>query len=496
MLGHKTRDFKCHDAVSLHELVPEDNFYRRVEQCIDLDFVRDLVSDFYSDIGRPSIDPVVFFKLQLIAFFEGIRSERQLIEMVNLNLAHRWYIGYDLDEPVPDHSSLSKIRDRFGLVVFQLFFEEIVEMCIEVGLVWGEELYFDSTKIQANADINGMVDKTEYEARSNLEQLFTSNQGSDQSFGKLVDKYDGKRILGARKPSYHRIADAQISPTDPDAAPMRPSGGGNAVLGYRDHYVVDGGKARIILSALVTPASIMENTPMLDLINLVCTKWKLQPRIAVGDAKYGTFQNIAGLEEAGIKAYVPIPDLGKRTQFYSSNEFTYDAEKDQYTCPQGKILPLFSRRKSEEVFVYRAKAEVCDACPVKAECTNSRSGRYIFRSFHQLYVERVQKYHQTEEYQKAMRKRGYWVEPLFGEAKDFHRLRRFRLRGLLKVNIEGVMVAAGQNLKRLIKHKSNELFYLFKELYLELMASHCAYFFNDLLIICVDRSLIQTWYIQ
>jgi transposase len=118
MLGHKTRDFKCHNAVSLNNFVPEDNLYHRVEQCIDLDFVRDLVYDLYSDMGRPSIDPVVFFKLQLIAFFEGIRSERQLMEMVNLNLAHRWYIGYDLDEPVPDHSSLSKIRDRYGLGVF------------------------------------------------------------------------------------------------------------------------------------------------------------------------------------------------------------------------------------------------------------------------------------------------------------------------------------------------------------------------------------------
>ena len=194
MLGHKTRDFKCHDAVSLNNLVPEDNFYRRVEQCIDWSFVRDLVCDFYSDMGRPSIDPVVFFKLQLIAFFEGIRSERQLMEMVNLNLAHRWYIGYDLDEPVPDHSSLSKIRDRIGLVVFQRFFEEIVEMCIEAGLVWGEELYFDSTKIQANADINGMVNKTEIEAQSHLEHLFSSIQDEDQSFQRLIDKYDGKRL--------------------------------------------------------------------------------------------------------------------------------------------------------------------------------------------------------------------------------------------------------------------------------------------------------------
>ena len=146
MLGHKTRDFRPLTAVSLEDLVPKDNFYRQVERSIDLSFVHDLANDFYANIGRPSIDPVVFFKLQLIAFFEGIRSERRLMETVNLNLAHRWFIGYDLDEPVPDHSSLSKIRERFGLEVFQLFFERIVELCIEARLVWGEELFLTAPK--------------------------------------------------------------------------------------------------------------------------------------------------------------------------------------------------------------------------------------------------------------------------------------------------------------------------------------------------------------
>jgi transposase len=130
MLGHKTRDFKPLNAVSLEDLVPEDYFYRQLEENLDLRFIPELVSSFYSDIGRPSIDPVVFFKLQLIAFFEGFRSERQLMETVNLNLAHRWYIGYDLGETVPDHSSLSKIRERYGLKVFHRFFEQIAELCI------------------------------------------------------------------------------------------------------------------------------------------------------------------------------------------------------------------------------------------------------------------------------------------------------------------------------------------------------------------------------
>jgi transposase len=129
MIGIKVREFKTHKNISLDDLVPENNFYRQLEVCINLNFVRDVVEGLYSNIGRPSIDPVVFFKLQLIAFFEGIRSERKLMETVNLNLAHRWYLGYDFDEPLPDHSSLSKIRNRFGLGVFQSFFEVIVQRC-------------------------------------------------------------------------------------------------------------------------------------------------------------------------------------------------------------------------------------------------------------------------------------------------------------------------------------------------------------------------------
>jgi transposase len=140
---------------------------------LDLSFLRDLVKRCYStSMGRPSIDPVVFFKLQLIMFFEGIRSERQLMEIVNLNLAHRWYIGYDLDEDIPDHSSLTKIRDRYGLETFQRFFDNIVEQCIEAGLVWGQELYFDGTNVQANADIDTMVPRFYFEAKQQMKALF------------------------------------------------------------------------------------------------------------------------------------------------------------------------------------------------------------------------------------------------------------------------------------------------------------------------------------
>lgn len=275
------------------------------------------------------------------------------METVNLNLAHRWFIGYELDELVPDHSSLSKIRERCGLGAFQQFFERIVDLCIKAGLVWGEELYFDSTKVQANASINGMIDKAEFEAQQHLGQLFEHSEEDEPSFGKLVAKYNGERINGIRKPHYQRITNDRISPIDTDSAPMQTSGGGSAVLGYRDHYVVDGGKARIILRALVTPASIMDNTPLLDLVDWVCVRWNIDPKLAVGDAEYGTVPNIVGLEEGGIQAYLPTSDFSKRTKYYPAKLFKYDHENDHYVCPQRQLLPLVTRRKTEKVLVYK-----------------------------------------------------------------------------------------------------------------------------------------------
>src|SRR5919199_4502801 len=142
MLGPpKARELDRPVLTSLEALVPGDHFYRHLDATLDLSFVREWAKDCYAGNGRPSIDPVVFFRLQLIMFFEGIRSERQLMETASLNLAHRWDLGDHLDEPLPDHSSLTRIRQRLGVDVFQHFFERVVELCQQSGLVWGEERF-------------------------------------------------------------------------------------------------------------------------------------------------------------------------------------------------------------------------------------------------------------------------------------------------------------------------------------------------------------------
>jgi hypothetical protein len=234
---------------------------------------------------------------------------------------------------------------------------------------------------------------------------------------------------------------------------MKANNGAKSTLGYHTHYVVDGGKARIILAALVTPASVMDNMPMLDLARWARFRWHVHPTIAVGDGTYGTLANVVGLEQDGLRAYTPLTDRRQNRGFYSITEFIYDAEHDHYLCPQGQVLSVYTRRPTEQAVEYRAQAKVCNACPVKAQCTTSQSGRHLWRSDFQPYLDRVRAYEDTDAYQKAMRKRQVWVEPLFGEGKQWHGMRRFRLRRLWKVNIEGLIRAAGQNVKRLLNHK-------------------------------------------
>ena len=287
---------------------------------------------------------------------------------------------YDLNEPLPDHSSLTRIRERYGIDVFRRFFEAIVEQCQQAGLVWGKELYFDGTKVAANAGKESL--KPRFYVQAHLDSLFgeareetaegTKQEGNQQvcpeegvgsraiEEGIAVPKplpisipqelledlcqqnserHDWIEELGAQDRSvtgrcYQRLADLQVSTTDPDATLMLTKNGVD--LGYHTHYVVDGGKSRIILNVLVTPAEVMDNQPMLDLLWRTRFRWKLWPRQITGDKKYGTEDNLVAIEGQGIRAYIPIPDMDHRTQFFSVDQFRYEAERDVYVCPAGK----------------------------------------------------------------------------------------------------------------------------------------------------------------
>ncbi len=290
MMGTKARIFAPIAVVSLEDLVPNHHFYRCLDRTRDLSFVRDLVKKTFAHGGRPSLDPVVYFKLQLVMFFEDIRSERLLMQLVADKLSVRWYVGYNLNEPLPDHSSLTRIRERYGVEVFRRFFEQIVQQCQEAGLVWGKELYIDATKVQANASVDSL--KPRFFVEAHLADLFgaeaeepaektdqqmphtevVANQPVEQEETTLptplpvalsqqeqealvqhnAERHDWIEQLGAQDRSvthrsYQRMADLRMSTTDPDPILMLTKHG--ADMGYHTHYVVDGGFASPIVAS-------------------------------------------------------------------------------------------------------------------------------------------------------------------------------------------------------------------------------------------------------
>ncbi len=344
MMGLKARAFAPLVQVSLEELVPPDHFYRQLERTVDLAFVREVVRPFYAAGGRPSIDPVVFFKLQLVMFFEDLRSERQLLRVAADRLSVRWYLGYDFAEALPDHSSLTKIRTRYGLATFRRFFDQIVEQCRQAGLVWGQELYFDATQVEANADRDTMVPRFYADAiTAHLTALFPEPAPAAAGLAPPDDLAFAPAPIPLRPPAedappspppppqrqdwitemgrpdrrqkrggYQRMADLWVSTTDPAASLMRKKGGG-VHLGDHTHYVVDGGKARIILAALVTPSEVTENQPMLD--PATAGLFSLATAPAPGDGGYhvwdaGEYCGAGGRRHPRLYAAAQLRDAG------------------------------------------------------------------------------------------------------------------------------------------------------------------------------------------
>ncbi len=183
---------------------------------------------------------------------------------------------------------------------------------------------------------------------------------------------------------------------------------------------------------------------MLDLLWRTVFRWRLRPRRVVADGIYGTVENVAAVEKPGIRAYLALYEADGSPKFFPKAAFIYDAERDLYVCSRGETLRYWSTWKAQRARRYKAKAKACNACPLKPGCTSNKEGRTVFRRFDESYLDRV------KSYRKALRKRKVWVEPLFAEAKDRHGMRRFRLRGLDKVNAEALLIAAGQILKRLV----------------------------------------------
>jgi hypothetical protein len=205
------------------------------------------------------------------------------------------------------------------------------------------------------------------------------------------------------------------------------------------------------------PADVKDNLPMLDLLWRTCFRWGLRPHHVTGDSIYGSLENIKAVEDAGIRAFVPVRDWTHNAPgCFSKKDFHYDEGRNLYVCPEGQQLRHIGNSYTERAAKYRADAAICNSCALKAKCTSANSGRLLRRSFDEHYAERVRAYHETEVCKKAMRKRQVWIEPLFAEAKQWHGMGRMRLRTLERANCEVLVTASGQNVKRLMEFGGSE----------------------------------------
>ena len=456
MQGQKRFSPKLFYSLSLEQLVPEDHVLRRFETLIALDFLYEETRPYYSHTGQPSVDPLILFKMMLLGYLYGISSERKLAKEIVVNLAFRWYLGYDLDEATPNHSVLSKARCRFPEQVFGDFFSRVVQLCVERGLVTGATVCLDSTLIKANASLDSFVEVKE-SAASFVQRVYTENdlEADDPLMGDgtIGHPYDGEvdpSKMGRRRQRCF-VNSRLKSTTDPEAAIVFRAGTGRQTA-YKGHLAIDA-DSRVITAVSASSGSADDTTAVDPLLREhLCQTGELPQRV-VADSHYGTAEVYRYLDERGVKGVIPPRRTRNRHGLFTINDFHYDQENDCYLCPQGERLKLKCYQRTVHRKVYLADKEVCDICPIRSQCTTSQKhGRMITR-FIDDYFEEAQELVNSAEGKRLLRQRQTVIEGVFGEAKSFHLLRRALFRGKAKLKIQLLVTAAVLNLKRLMKWK-------------------------------------------
>jgi len=449
MLGSKRTEEPAFHYFRMHELVPDGHILKLVDKHVDFSFVRENVAKLYSEIGRPSIDPVLMVRMLLVGYLFGITSERRLCEEVGMHVGYRWFVGLNMDDKVPDHSTFSKNRHgRFRESgVWEEIFEEVVRRCIAAGLVSGGNLSADGTYVEADASMGSMEPiMVGFTPKKYLRQVALENPEPDKppaDVGKeKTEKKEGRKKLSN---------DTHRSRTDPDARlgkkPGSPYG-----LYHEVGYVMDNASGVILDAQAGPPGPNTEMEQALD--GLDRAKWHFgRPVKTLGlDGNYRDADFLAGVLERGVTPHVPLRDMlhlnAELRGVCSRDQFTYDPANDCYICPQGKTLKY--RGLSGRQRAYRASAKDCRNCPMKTACTRDKS-RTVSIHINNDALELAKRLMGTKAHRisQKCRKR---IEALFGEAKEQMGLRRMKFRGRGTVAEQVWLTAAAQNIKRLVKY--------------------------------------------
>ena len=450
MMGQKATQPKLYYDFSLDHAVPTNHLVRKIEGCVDFSFVRDLARRFYSRTGQPSVDPVVLFKLSLLGYLFNITSERRLCEEAGLNLAWRWFLGYELDEPIPDHSVLSKARRRFGRSVYEGFFRRVVQLCEARGLVQGDVLFIDSTLTEANASMQSLRSRELLGQRLRPTQQFVAELWETNTEG----EEEGERPGRVDKPRPDRGVrnERSASSTDPEAQVVARRGK-PAVLAHKVQIVVDGGGARIITAVDARPGSEHDSHTVARMLDKHASIVGRPVRELVADSGYSSEVAFQACVERGVTPIFAWRALNNRHGGFDRDRFTYVPERDVFICPAGQPMRHSSENLRFRQSVYRTVKGTCHRCPLKSQCSPGRAERSVTRRWEADLWEEIERNLKTRHARRLLRRRQAVVEPVFADAKEKHGMRRAQFRGRQNMLIQALLTAAVFNIKQLVRHR-------------------------------------------
>jgi len=439
MLGRKDRDqLELFMTGSIRQLVPDDHILARVDRVLDLGWLRDEVADLYcADNGRPGIDPEVAVRLMLAGLLLGVVHDRRLMREAQVNLAIRWFTGYGLHEVLPDHSSLTRIRQRWGAERFRRIFERTVQTCIAARIATGEVVHVDASLIRADVSWESL-------AVRHVEAITEAN-GDDPSASPPEPGEERKQRHSKTTGRFKKVC-----VTDPDASMATNGRNRRLEPSYKQHAVVDD-VLGVVLDVEVTTGEVNEGQVILDRLDAVAAVTGSPVGTVTADAGYAYAKVFAGLEARTIDAVIPAKAEPAPGKVIPTRRFKFDARANIARCPRGKTLR--PKGKPHRGFQYfHARARDCGRCPLRARCVSpSRHARVVvFNLDHPALLRaRRRRLRWGAEEDRLYRRHRWRSEGFHGEAKTWHGLARAVRRGLSNMRIQAFLTAAAINLKRL-----------------------------------------------
>lgn len=436
-----------YQIVAMEELVPKEHLVRCISKAMTFDFIYDEVKGLYcEDFGRPSIDPVVLFKMVLIQYMFGIRSMRQTVKEIEVNLAYRWFLGFDFYDTVPHFGTFSKNYERRfkDTDIFERIFARILNEAVNCGFVNASSIFIDSTHVKANAN-----------KRKKVEELVKIETKKYKK--QLDEEISEDRIEHNKKPfkdddsGFDNTKTITKSTTDPEAGEFH-KGEHEKLFAYSAHTACD--KNNFILTATVTPANIHDSVAFDEVYSNVKAKFPEAENIVL-DAGYKTPWICKQVLNDGRIPILPYKRPMTKQGFYKKYEYVYDKYYDHYVCPNGEIL-RYSTTNKNGYKEYKSDSKTCEYCEQREQCTSNKDfNKLITRHIWANYLDEAEAIRHTPLWETLYPQRSETIERVFGDAKEKHGMRYTQLRGLKKVKMQIYLTFACMNLKKLAKWKKN-----------------------------------------